>query len=139
MVEPGSRQTARLLATGEIATSRLSEVEVASALARRTRDGDIAAADGERALGSLSDDLAAMHVVELVPDVTERARLLLRRQSLRAGDAVQLASCLFLGDELARPVPFVAFDGRLRAAARAVGLRVLPSRLPAGRPARLGR
>jgi predicted nucleic acid-binding protein len=130
---------ARLLRTGEVATSRLSEVEVASALVRCTREGGIASADGERAIARLSDDLAAVHVVELIPEVTARARSLLRQHPLRAADAVQLASCLFLGDELAEAVPFVAFDARLRAAARAERLNVLPLRLAVGRARRSGR
>ena len=120
------------LASGDVATSRLSEVEVASALARRTREGDIAATDRDRALAGLQDDLGAVHIVELLPQVTTRARALLTEHRLRAGDAIQLASCQFLCDELDEPVPFVAFDRGVRAAARAAGLRLLPSRLAGG-------
>jgi len=107
----------------------LSEVEVVSALTRRAREGDLAAADADRAIAALADDLTALHVVELLPEVTALARSLLRRHVLRAADAVQLASCLYLGERLAEQIPFVAFDHRLRAAARAERLRVLPSRL----------
>lgn len=38
--------------------------------------------------------------------------------ALRAGDAVQLASCLQLQDSLEGPLVLVAFDERLLAAAR---------------------
>jgi hypothetical protein len=41
---------------------------------------------------------------------------LLQRHSLRAGDAVQLASCLQLRDELDEPITLVAFDDRLAVA-----------------------
>jgi hypothetical protein len=42
-----------------------------------------------------------------------------------AGDAIQLASCLYLQRELREAVPFVAFDQRLADAARAEGLTVV--------------
>ena len=124
---------ARLLATGSAATSRLSEVEIVSALARRAREGDIAPADGQRAMAALSADLAALHIVELLPEVTAKARVLLQAHALRAVDAIQLASCLYLAEQLGEPVPFVAFDSRLRSAARAGRLQVLPLRRPGTR------
>ena len=54
------------------------------------------------------------------------ARALLLRHRLRAGDAVQLASCLYLQREMNQPLPFVAFDDRLAEAARHEGLTVVP-------------
>ena len=101
-----------------------------SALARRTREGGIAAADRDRAMAALSTDFTALLVVEVVSEVTALARRLLQRHPLRAADALQLASGMYLAEELAEAVPFVAFDGRLRAAARAERLPVLPARLP---------
>jgi hypothetical protein len=127
---------ARLLATGGAATSRLSEVEIVSALARRAREGDIGPADSHRAIAALSADLAALHIVELLSEVTAQARTLLQRHALRAADAIQLASCLYLAEQLGEPIPFVAFDDRLRGAARAEHLRVLPLRVPRVRPVR---
>jgi hypothetical protein len=124
---------ARLLTTGGAATSRLSEVEIVSALARRARDGDIAPADSHRAIVALSADLAALHIVELLSEVTTQARALLQRHALRAADAIQLASCLYLAEQLGEPIPLVAFDNRLRAAARAEHLRVLPLRVARAR------
>lgn len=129
VAEAGSRSVARLLAAGDAATSRLSEVELVSVLARRGRKGDLAAGDCDRAMAALAEDLAALHIVELVPEVSVLARSLLRRHVLRAADAVQLASCLYLGEHLSERIPFVAFDRRPRAAARAERLQVLPSRL----------
>lgn len=129
VAEDGSARVARLLETGEAATSRLSEVEIMSALTRRAREGDLASADTDRTTAALASDLPAFLIVELLPEVTALARSLVRRHALRAADAVQLASCLYLGERLAERIPFVAFDRRLRAAARAEGLRVLPARL----------
>lgn len=112
------------MAAGTVAISRLSEVEVASALARRARDGDCTPEQRDRGLATLDRDLASFLVVELVPGVTSRARTLLNVHRLRASDAIQLASCCHLRDKLDRDVPMVAFDYRLAAVARALGVTV---------------
>jgi predicted nucleic acid-binding protein len=125
--EPGSATVRRLLAAGIPATSRLSEVEVASGIIRRAREGAFAPAHRDRMLAALQRDLPALAVVEMMPDVTGEARALLLRHPLRAGDAIQLASCLYLQREMGRPVAFVAFDQRLLEAARAEGLTVATS------------
>jgi len=125
--EAGSGGVRRLLSADVVATSRLSEVEIASTLIRPAREGAFSARERDRALAALAIDLAAIHVVELVPEVTTKARGLLLRHALRAGDAIQLASCVFLQQELGESVPFVAFDGRLRAAARVEGLSLVPA------------
>ena len=123
--ETGSSTVRRLLASGLPATSRLSEVEVASGITRRAREGAFAASRRDRMLAALQRDLPALAVVEMIPDVTAEARALLLRHPLRAGDAIQLASCLYLQRELRQPVPLVAFDQRLLEAARAEGLTVV--------------
>lgn len=81
----------------------------------------------DRALAALVEDLATVHVVEMLPEITTKARGLLLRHPLRAGDAVQLASCVYLQQELGEPMPFVVFDDRLRTAARIEGLSVIPA------------
>jgi len=122
--EKGSLKVRRLLASDLPATSRYSAVEIASALARRVREGAISGEDCERALTALSEDLTAILVVELTPEVVTRAQALLQRHSLRAGDAVQLASCLRLRDEFGGSPTLVAFDDRLVAAARKEKVRL---------------
>jgi len=79
----------------------------------------------DRALASLSDDFATLIIVEFTPEITANARALLIRHHLRAGDAVQLASCLYLQREMRQPLPLVAFDARLADAARHEGLTVV--------------
>lgn len=125
MREPGAVSVRRLLTTGRGATSRLSEVEVASALVRRSREGAFSAEERDRALASLVDDLATLIVVELTTEIAADARALLLRHRLRAGDAVQLASGLYLQRATRQPLPFVAFDGRLAEAARHEGMTVV--------------
>lgn len=120
--ERGTAALRRLLASGTAATSRLSEVEVASAIVRRAREGAFTRQQRDRMLAALYSDLPALLVVELIPEITVDARSLLLRHPLRAGDAIQLASCLYLQRELAQPVPFIGFDDRLVEAARREGL-----------------
>jgi predicted nucleic acid-binding protein len=123
--EAGGDRVRRWLASGTPAVSRLSEVEVAAALTRRWREGAFGTRERERALSALTSDLAALTVVEIVPAVTQSARLLLLRHALRAGDALQLASCLYLRQAIGEAVAFAAFDTRLSEAAANEGLRLL--------------
>jgi hypothetical protein len=120
--EPEGEEVERLLADALPATSRLSEVEIASALIRRWREGDLSAAERDRALAALAADLAVMNVVELAPEVSALAIRLLERHGLRAGDAVQLASSAYLQRKIGRTVEFLAFDRRLVEAAAREGL-----------------
>lgn len=117
--EAGSEEVRRWLRARKTATSRLSEVEVASALMRRWREGAFDTRDRDRALLGLVRDLSAMTIVEIVPAVTARARALLERHLLRAGDALQLASCLLLRDNTPGGLSFAGFDERLNRAAEA--------------------
>jgi predicted nucleic acid-binding protein len=53
--------------------------------------------------------------LEIIPD-------LLLRHRLRAGDAIQLASCAQLQKNVGAPVQFIVYDARLTDAAREEGL-----------------
>lgn len=122
--EKGSVKVRRLLAPDVSATSRLSAVEITSALMRRARERAFTDAERDRALAALEKDMSSLLVVELTPDVVKRAQTLLQRRPLRSGDAIQLASCLYLQAELGEPVTIVIFDARLADVARLEGLRV---------------
>lgn len=126
MKEEGSARVRRWLAAGPVATSRLSAVEIASALARRCREGAFPATERDRALSALEQDLSALYLVELSPSVVVGARALLIRHPLRGGDAIQLASALLLQRELEEAVTFAAYDERLKATAVAEGLTAVP-------------
>ena len=112
----------RRLRTDRVATSRVSVIEVTSALARRQREGAFSAAARDRAVKRLNADLAACILVELSPELSVEAQDLLLRHVLRSGDAIQLASCLYLQRETAQRIAFAAFDDRLNQAAHAEGL-----------------
>jgi predicted nucleic acid-binding protein len=116
----------RWLAAGPAATSRLSAVEIASALARRCREGAFPPRARDRALAALEVDFSAFHVVELSAPVARHARALLVRHPLRAGDAIQLASALLLRRELDEVVTFAAYGDGLKQAAKAEALVVIP-------------
>lgn len=122
--EVGSGKVRRLLSSDTAATSRLSHIEIASALMRRSREGVLSEAKRESAFVTLNEDFTAILVVELTLEVVARSQELLQRHVLRAGDAVQLASCLRLRDELQEPITLVAFDDRLTVAARKERLEV---------------
>jgi predicted nucleic acid-binding protein len=122
--EKGTVRVRRLLSSDVSATSRLSAVEIVSALMRRSREGAFADAERDRAFATLTADMAALLIVELTPAIVTRAQTLLQRHALRAGDAIQLASCLFLQEQLGEETTFVAFDGRLSAAARREELKM---------------
>jgi predicted nucleic acid-binding protein len=120
--EPGSVTVRAVLESQAIATSRLSEVEIASALARRSREGGFSSSDLGRALSSLREDIRSIALIELDEEVTKEAVSLLTRHRLRASDSVQLASCLYLHRQVSENVRLLAYDQRLNDAARAEGL-----------------
>lgn len=111
-----------------VAISRLSEVEVVSAFERLNRATAMTGDERDHAARTFVADLDRWVVVDLTPEVTARARELLVRHPLRAGDAVQLASALVLGERLGEPLEaFVASDRRLLDAARRERLSISES------------
>lgn len=123
--EDGSTAIRDRLADTIPAASRLSAVEVTSAFARRFRDGELSVDDHDRLVSDFHNDLSALYLIELSPEVTDTATSLLHRHRLRAADAIQLASCLVLQRWMRRAVHFAAFDQRLLVAARHENLAVI--------------
>lgn len=105
-----------------VVTSRLTSVEVASAVWRQVREGWLSAHQAEGMVARLFAEIESALVVEFAAEVTRMAAELICRHPLRAGDAVQLASALFFRTGVPGPMEFIAFDARLNAAARAEGL-----------------
>ena len=123
--EPETVVVKRLLEAPS-ATSRLSSVEVPSAIIRRARESRTPADERDRALYALAHDLSELLIVELSPGVVTAANGILTRNRLRAADAIHLASCAWLSCEFGTDIPFVVFDERLRQAAQMEGLTVEP-------------
>jgi len=122
--EGGSARVQRLLREGAAATARVSILEMVSAVARRTREGDLSTAELERVVGAIHADAARLTLVEFTESVAGRASDLLLVHPLRAGDAVQLASCLLLKEEASPDLTLTTYDERLAAAAAAEGITV---------------
>ena len=104
----------------------LTPVEIASALARRSREG--LPADQDKAIRDawsvLSDGWQEVGALELV---RSRAMRLVNTHAIRAGDALQLAAALIACDDRPESLPFVCLDDLLRDAARREGFPVLPA------------
>ena len=69
-------------------------------------------------------DFAALYVVEFSAAISHLCHELLIRRPLRAGDTIQLASCIYLRGQIAQPTEFISYDQRLNEAAAAEGLEV---------------
>lgn len=124
--EPRSKDLARLLSEGTAVTCRLSEAEIASALARRHREGGLSMAARDHLLGAMQKDMASLYVVEITQEVSVLACRLLMKHRLRAADAIHAASALTLADRSGLEVQFVSFDRAQCDAAAREGL-ALPS------------
>ncbi|MFW2512786.1 type II toxin-antitoxin system VapC family toxin [Demequina sp. SO4-13] len=109
-----------------LVTSRIADAEVRSVLAAAERIGRMDAAPAAQARDRWKELWPSLAAVEVTASLATHAGDLADRRPLRAGDAIHLASALLCAE--ASPV-FVAWDGRLAAAARAEGLTVLPPTL----------
>ena len=113
-------------ADGHILILALASLEARSAIRRREREGDIAAADVERVLRRIEDDCSTLFQTQpLSSPVMEEAARLIDRYPLRAYDALQLAGCLVVRDGMPGPITFVCADARLCEAAADEGLATL--------------
>jgi len=107
-----------------LATSRLSYVEAYAAAARRVREGGLSRKARARFAENLERDWQDYAIVEVSEVVCRLAVELAGRHPLRAADALQLASALFLRESARQSVLFLCFDERLVAAAQEEGLAV---------------
>jgi predicted nucleic acid-binding protein len=103
----------------------LTEVEVASALSRRTREG-IQPEDENFARTQFRFLAGRWSEISSLESVRVRALRLLGTHALRAADALQLAAALVFCDERTDSLPFVCLDDRLAEAARKERFPVLP-------------
>jgi len=124
--EAGHEQVRRL--ERPLLISGLATVEVAGALWRKQRLGELDPADAAllvRAFtANFSDvgDAGPFAVVAVTPEILRHAARLVARHPLRAYDAVQLASALAAQAALGEALAFAAADRALNAAAASEGL-----------------
>ena len=107
-------------------SSRLAYPEVRAALAAAERAGRLDDITLVAAEDRWEEYWSAVSVIEVDPDVAQRAGGLAGEHALRGADAVHLASLLILGDPT---VLFAAWDRHLRAGALSVGARLVPADL----------
>jgi predicted nucleic acid-binding protein len=108
-----------------VATAKIAYAEVYAGLTRRRREGSLAEKDYRLVCREFEADWGGYLRVDLRDDVLSLARDLIRRNPLRAADAVHLASALHIVRSLGEDVVFVAADSRLLTAARREKLNVL--------------
>jgi predicted nucleic acid-binding protein len=108
---------------GDVYASLIGYAELRSAVAAATRDRRI----GGSALVAIRHQAetlwSRLAAVDLDESMVREAGDLSDRYGLRAGDAIHLASALRIAEG---QTAFIAFDARLRDAAAAEGLIVLP-------------
>ncbi|WP_423919318.1 type II toxin-antitoxin system VapC family toxin [Candidatus Poriferisodalis sp.] len=110
---------------GVIVTWAWSRVEIASAVERRTRDGDLSREQRRSIMRHLDGFSATWHEVVEILAVRSRSMLVLARHPLRAADAAQLGAALHVQEQLGAPLQFVSLDRRLAEAAEREGLAVV--------------
>ena len=103
-----------------------SDIEARSAIERLRREGVLSPEQARRDADDCELVLEEMHRIDLIEAVKKRAKRLLARYALRAGDALQLGAALLVADDSPEGVDFVTLDERLAEAAHREGFRVLP-------------
>jgi predicted nucleic acid-binding protein len=120
----------------QVVTSRLAFVEVASAVSRRERAGELTAQEANEIWVRLRNDFGATLlpyvVLEPRPGVAARAAALTRVHHLRALDALHLATGIGLRRRAPRGVSlhFASSDRRLNAAAAQENFEVFDPQSP---------
>lgn len=131
VAEKGTSEVKRFFSGGELLwTSKVSQAEVWSAFARRRRDGDFTAGQYRAITRSFERDWRSFAVVELSDEVMGMIRRLVERHTLRALDAIQLASAVWAKQNLGEQVIFVGADEPLLRAAEATALKVVNPEKP---------
>lgn len=128
--EAGHAQVRRL--ERPLLISGLATVEVASALWRKQRLGELDPSDAALLVRAFTADCAEpgdvspFAIVPVTPEILRHAARLVAVHPLRAYDALQLASALVAQAALDEPLNFAAADRTLNAAAAAEGLVLAP-------------
>ena len=108
-----------------VVTWAWTRVEIASAVERRTRDGELSREQRRSIVSRLDEFGAAWHEVLEMLAVRSRATSVLARHPLGAADAAQLGSALHVQEQIGAPLQFVVLDRRLAEAAEREGLAVI--------------
>ena len=113
-------------ADNEIMVWTMSKIEVFSALCRRFREDSLNEKTFDLAKTRMNDLFDIVFEIVALSKVKDRALRLLQVHTLRAADAMQLASILVATQEDTSKLPIMCFDDRLKQAAKREGFIVNP-------------
>jgi len=126
VAEKGSDRVRRMIEKeGPIATAKIAYAEIHSGLARKKREGALSAGQHALICRQVESDWHAYVRMDLTDEVLSLASVLVRRHSLRAFDAIHLASALILKESLDELVVFAGADERQLQAAHTEQLSVM--------------
>ena len=129
VTEPTTPELNALLARDpELLVWWASEVECASALARRVRENVLDAHTATLASARLKQLADGWHEIEPSEILRETAIRFLRVHPLRSADALQLAAAFVASEQRPASLELVALDDRLLDAARKEGFTLIDAR-----------
>lgn len=129
--EAGSARVMDLLSNREPHCSlALLPCELASALNRRFREGDISRAIYRVARQQMKEDAIAIAAIQVDDELIQVSLRLLDLHPLKTLDSLYLAAALNLQKASSTPLLFVSADRQLLRAARAEGLKVFDPEIP---------
>ena len=102
----------------------MSDVECASAISRWEREGHLSCEEASTSFDRLMQLREGWHEIEPIDTIRDTAKRLLRVHTLRAADALQLASAILASEHQPSTLDFVCFDQRLNEAAQREGFNV---------------
>jgi len=121
---PGGDDARLLLGRAEaVFASRLTILETHRALVRATTQAEITEAQALEAAADLATASACWTLVEILPQIAERAGQRFPSEPIRSLDAIHLATALFLSPDVG-PLSMLSTDGRILKNAPLLGLRI---------------
>lgn len=123
--EVGRREVLRLLRRYDVVTSRVTAVELRSAVRRRLMERTLDADRLATILKQIASERDFWAVMDVSKEVLSSAEALVATHPIRSLDAIHVGSAQLFGQRIALPdLLFVSADGRQVAAANAVGLTI---------------
>lgn len=117
--EDGSLTVGKLLLENdEKTTSKLTYPEMLSALARRTKNGDLSKLKMKEVINQFVEDWKRLLIVDLHDDLFPIVKKVVGQYHLRAADSIHLASAIWLKTTLKEHIIFISSDLNLLRAAQ---------------------
>ena len=131
VVESGSKEVIALLAQADsVGSAMLTQVEMASALAKAVRMNWVEAENAEIAWQDFLSQWPSFARLSVTPGLVERAASLAWEYGLRGYDATHFAAALIWQEMLEMPITLATFDRELWVVAKKAGMEVWPETLP---------